>query len=570
MKKKLFAVILSTSLIFSQTSILFAETQNVDAMENESLFTSSVEDDIVAEETENTFSLNDTEYSESEEASFTDCYEEDDDQYTVYSDDTESKSIEENSVETFAAGNSISNATSISIGTNYSGSITSSNSANYYRFTIPSSGRITLTATAGMRGIYYYIYNNSGNQVWKTTAFWNSTTELISTNETIDLTKGIYYFATVRNSPSTGNYSFKLDFVSAYESFSETEVENNNTINSANLINVNTNYNGQIASNDEKDFYKFTLSSSGRIIISAEAKMKWIHYYIYDNFGKQLCYFRPHWNETTETINTNEIIDLIAGTYYFVVSKENPYTGNYSFRLDYTNANESFSEAGEGLDNSMASANDILLSTDYNGQIAVNDEKDFYKFELNSPTKLYFTITANIKWLYCSIYDASGSQIWRKNFLWNDVTEKIDTLEMIDLNAGTYYAIFERSNACTGPYMFQLGAHTYDYVSIVTKATLYSDGEIVKQCSCGAVQSRKTINRPYTVTLSSYSYIYDGRVKKPTVKVRTRTGRLIPSANYTVRYAKGRKNVGTYKVTIRFKGNYSGTVSRTFTIRRRR
>lgn len=50
-----------------------------------------------------------------------------------------------------AAGDSISGATSISTGTTYNGNITASNTVDYYKFTIGSSGRITLTATAGMK-----------------------------------------------------------------------------------------------------------------------------------------------------------------------------------------------------------------------------------------------------------------------------------------------------------------------------------------------------------------------------------------------------------------------------------
>ena len=37
--------------------------------------------------------------------------------------------------------------------------------------------------------------------------------------------------------------------------------------------------------------------------------------------------------------------------------------------------------------------------------------------------------------------------------------------------------------------------------------------------------------------------------------------------NHTVSYSKGRKNVGQYTVTVKFKGNYSGTVKKTFTIK---
>lgn len=82
---------------------------------------------------------------------------------------------------------------------------------------------------------------------------------MISTKETIDLTKGTYYFVVERDGSYTGNYSFKLDFNSAGESFTETGSGSNNTMSSANTINVNNKYNGQIAKNDEKDFYRFTL-----------------------------------------------------------------------------------------------------------------------------------------------------------------------------------------------------------------------------------------------------------------------------------------------------------------------
>ena len=38
------------------------------------------------------------------------------------------------------------------------------------------------------------------------------------------------------------------------------------------------------------------------------------------------------------------------------------------------------------------------------------------------------------------------------------------------------------------------------------------------------------------------------------------------NTDYTVTYAKDRKNVGCYDVTITFAGHYNGTVNRTFTI----
>lgn len=473
----------------------------------------------------------------------------------------------ENAIQTFlAAGNSISDATSISIGNTYNGSITSGNTVDFYKFTISSAGRVSLTATAGMRWINYYIYDSAGNSLWSKNPSWNSVTELINTSEFIDLTKGTYYFA-VKKDSYTGNYSFRLDFSSAHESFTETGVGNNNTINTASSIRLNTSYNGQIAANDDKDFYKFDLPSSGRIVISSTARMKWINYYIYDSSGKQLWERNPSWNSTTETITTSEIVDLTKGTYYFVASRDGAITGNYSFKLNYINANESFTEVGEGTDNGISSANSISLNTNYNGQIAINDEKDFYKFTLNSATRITFTATVNIKWIYYYIYDSSGNEVWRKNSYWNEVTGKIDTSESMDLSAGTYYLAFNREGSNTGSYMFKIATHTHSYKNVITKATTSSNGKIVKTCSCGATNGITTIYYAKSISLSPSKYTYNGKVRTPSVIVKGSDGKTIGSSNYTVSYSSGRKNVGKYSIKVKLKGRYyEGTLSNKFTI----
>lgn len=43
--------------------------------------------------------------------------------------------------------------------------------------------------------------------------------------------------------------------------------------------------------------------------------------------------------------------------------------------------------------------------------------------------------------------------------------------------------------------------------------------------------------------------------------------KLVKNTDYTVSYPSGHKNVGAYKVTIKGKGKYSGTITRTFTIK---
>lgn len=108
------------------------------------------------------------------------------------------------------------------------------------------------------------------------------------------------------------------------------------------------------------------------------------------------------------------------------------------------------------------------------------------------------------------------------------------------------------------------------YVEKVTKATTSKNGSVSKKCKyCDAVKegSKTTIYRIDKVKLAATSYVYNGKVRKPSVTVYDSKGNKIDNSNYTVTYPSGRKNVGQYKVKIVFKNNYKGTVYKTFTIK---
>ena len=81
-------------------------------------------------------------------------------------------------------------------------------------------------------------------------------------------------------------------------------------------------------------------------------------------------------------------------------------------------------------------------------------------------------------------------------------------------------------------------------------------------------QTTKTNPSVQKATLTQTSYIYDGKVKNPAVKVFDSNGTQLSSKDYTVSKATGRKNVGKYKYTITFKNEYKGEKARTlyFTI----
>ncbi|WP_377077362.1 RICIN domain-containing protein [Ruminococcus bicirculans (ex Wegman et al. 2014)] len=77
--------------------------------------------------------------------------------------------------------------------------------------------------------------------------------------------------------------------------------------------------------------------------------------------------------------------------------------------------------------------------------------------------------------------------------------------------------------------------------------------------------SRISISKA-SVTLSTSTYAYDGKAKTPSVNVKVNGKTLKKDTDYTVSYSNNTK-VGTATVKITGKGNYTGSVSKTYSIK---
>ena len=123
----------------------------------------------------------------------------------------------------------------------------------------------------------------------------------------------------------------------------------------------------------------------------------------------------------------------------------------------------------------------------------------------------------------------------------------------------TYY--LEIHNYADSSYNLQLIAknHTHNYkVDFAIMDTVYYE------CSC-----ELTKTGTITAVLNPSSYTYDGKIKTPGVTIKNSANiNLIKNENYTVSYQSGRKDIGKYKVTIKFLDSYNNldTITKTFTI----
>ena len=68
------------------------------------------------------------------------------------------------------------------------------------------------------------------------------------------------------------------------------------------------------------------------------------------------------------------------------------------------------------------------------------------------------------------------------------------------------------------------------------------------------------------VVLSASKYTYNGKTHTPSVKVYDQKGKMLSADRYTVKYSSGRKNLGSYTVSVYGKSDVTGTASAKYVI----
>ena len=104
----------------------------------------------------------------------------------------------------------------------------------------------------------------------------------------------------------------------------------------------------------------------------------------------------------------------------------------------------------------------------------------------------------------------------------------------------------------------------------LTKATTKKDGSYAIKCErCNELVNPQVIAKinEKSIKLSTATCTYNGKKRTPSVTVKDVNGvALEKDKDFTVKYASGRTKVGEYKITVTFKGNYSGSKTLIFTI----
>ena len=224
-------------------------------------------------------------------------------------------------------------ATPVSLNTEYSGAIQHYNDEDYYKFIIPSAGKIGINFQHSLlHDAYTYwkvdVYNEKLECLCQ---LESNGTEINENSAELGLNSGTYY---IKVSPSSRNYStYKLKL--NYSISNVWEKESNDGYASATPIQLNTQYYGAIQHYYDEDFYTLSLPSSNKI------KMIFSHNKLNDNYeywyvqlyNSQLNRLEKIYVKGADTYISSNAITLSAGTYYIKVSPSSRSIQTYGLKI---------------------------------------------------------------------------------------------------------------------------------------------------------------------------------------------------------------------------------------------
>lgn len=226
--------------------------------------------------------------------------------------------------------NDFASATVISAGGTINGQIAINDSEDIYKITFTKPGRLSMDMTSYMNYYRMIIYNSQGEKIWDTdNRYWNENLQYTTENWYADLSAD-YYYISITGFSDKGNYSLTTSFKDA----GETITEPNNEFSTAYRLSLNQQIQGQIAEDDEKDIFIFTLDQAIELGVSVTSYMEYYSVYIYDSNGESVWSNTGNrWNENVGYRSDNWKVTLSAGTYYLEVREYANRTGNYTLSI---------------------------------------------------------------------------------------------------------------------------------------------------------------------------------------------------------------------------------------------
>lgn len=224
---------------------------------------------------------------------------------------------------------SFSKARELEFGVSMAGKLSPNDSRRYYKFSLSQASRLDLGFERNdhFDDVKIKIFDSTQTEIYSVSRNYDKSFSL----DAIYLTGGDYYLLVEEALNVT--FSFIVNMDSAGESFTETQDANNDMASDASSISLKKKYKGVLAQNDDIDYYKFQIPSTGKITFNITNSVSdTIKYGFYDQSMNPAYtnYVRSGYKDTQPVL-------LKKGTYYLAVAKGdvNSGVGSYTFSIDF-------------------------------------------------------------------------------------------------------------------------------------------------------------------------------------------------------------------------------------------
>ncbi|NGZ28194.1 MAG: hypothetical protein G8345_15040, partial [Magnetococcales bacterium] len=317
---------------------------------------------------------------------------------------------------------------------NIFGWVGSSDTADWYRFSIGAVSNVNLFLSQMQSDADIFLYAEGSTAALRSSAAGGSNNESIVIN---NLSAGTYYVYVDQWSGDTG-YKLQLAALGTGDT-------GGNAASTAQDISslMGTEINGWVGGTDTSDFYKFVLNGPSNVgmrlsNLTADANVK-----LLNGAGSVLAF--PGFGGT-EDENIN--MDLNGGTYYVQVTQgagDSVYSLTVFSNSTGADNNDTFSQAADlGILNGSRSID---------GFVGNNDPNDYYRFVLNAESNFSLTLENMVADADVTLYGSSNTIILASSSLGGSSSEYLEA----ELQAGTYTVYVRQYSGDTG-YQLNLNA----------------------------------------------------------------------------------------------------------------
>ena len=339
------------------------------------------------------------------------------------------------------SNNTAEDANGIATGEAICGTLKDGGDVDYYKFTIPSDGKIEINFSH--EKIEYTDYSKSisikdsnQDEIVKYTLYGDKNN--IGKRE-LGLPAGTYYVKIGKGGSNSrdNKYTLKINF----EQTSSWEKEINNTKDTADQLGLNQPIYGTLKNEDDVDYFRFELPQSGKIEINfSHEKIE------YTDYSKSISIKDSNLDEIVKYTlygDKNNIgkreLGLPAGTYYVKIGKGGSHVRDNKYTLKI-NFEQTLSWEKE-INNTKDTANQLVLGQPIYGTLKNEDDVDYFRVEIPQDGKIEVNFNhEKIEYTdyskYVSIKDSNLDEI-AKYTLYGD-KNNIGKKEL-GLPAGTYY-----------------------------------------------------------------------------------------------------------------------------------